>query len=139
VLTFAAFHPDSQDTMTPGKPSKLQILERLEGDVTVLVLTGELTLDDGDLAFGRYVDGLIRQGRVKIVLNLTGVTYIDSAGVGMMVAESKMVREKGGVIKLAQLTARSHHLLAMMKLKVVFEIFDDEAAALQSFTWGLRP
>ena len=125
--------------MTPGTPSKLQILERLEGDVTVLTLAGELTMDDGDLAFGRYVDGLIRQGRVQIVANLNGVTYIDSAGVGMMVAESKMVRAKGGVVKLAQLTARSHHLLAMLKLKVVFEIFEDEAAALQSFTWGPRP
>lgn len=125
--------------MTQGTPSKLQIVERLEGDVTVLVLTGEITLDDGDLAYGRYIDGLIRQGRLKIVVNLTGVSYIDSAGVGMMVAESKMVREKGGVIKLAQLTARSHHLLAMLKLKVVFEIFEDEAAALQSFTWGPRP
>jgi anti-sigma B factor antagonist len=125
--------------MTSSSPSKLQIVERQEGDVTVLVLTGEITMDDGDLAFGRYVDGLIREGRVKIVVNLTGVTYIDSAGVGMMVAESKMVRAKGGVMKLAELTARSHHLLAMLKLKVVFEIFDDEAAALHSFSWGLRP
>src|SRR5262245_42057669 len=124
--------------MTSNSPSKLQILERQEGDVTVLALAGEITMDDGDLAFGHYVDGLIREGRVKIVVNLTGVTYIDSAGVGMMVAESKMVRAKGGVMKLAQLTARSHHLLAMLKLKVVFEIFDDEAAALHSFTWGLR-
>ena len=122
----------------PSTPSKLQIAERQEGDVTVLALTGEITMDDGDLAFGRYVDGLIREGRVKIVVNLTGVTYIDSAGVGMMVAESKMVRGKGGVMKLAQLTARSHHLLAMLKLKLVFEIFDDEAAALHSFTWGPR-
>ena len=122
----------------PSTPSKLQIAERQEGDITVLALTGEITMDDGDLAFGRYVDNLIREGRVKLVVNLTGVTYIDSAGVGMMVHESKMVRGKGGVMKLAQLTAKSHHLLAMLKLKLVFEIFDDEAAALHSFTWGPR-
>jgi anti-sigma B factor antagonist len=122
----------------PNTPSKLQIVERRDGDITVLVLTGEITLDDGDLAFGRYVDGLIKQGRVQLVVNLANVTYIDSSGVGMMVAESKMVRAKGGVMKLAHLTARSHHLMAMLKLKVVFEIFDDEAAALHSFTWGPR-
>jgi anti-sigma B factor antagonist len=119
-------------------PSKLQIVERQDGEITILTLTGEITMDDGDLAFGRYVDGLIRAGRVKLVVNLNGVTYIDSAGVGMMVAESKMLRGKGGVMKLAHLTARSHHLLAMLKLKLVFEIFDDEAAALHSFTWGPR-
>lgn len=120
------------------RPSKLTIGERPEGDITILQLSGEITVDDGDIAFGRYVDGLIRAGRVMIVINLAGVTYIDSAGVGMMVAELKMVKEAHGVMKLSNLTARSHHLLAMMKLKMVFDIFDDEAAAVKSFQWGLR-
>ncbi len=56
----------------------------------------------------------------------------------MMVAELKMVKEAGGVMKLSNLTARSYHLLAMMKLKMVFDIFDDEAAAVASFRWGMR-
>ena len=56
----------------------------------------------------------------------------------MMVAESKAVYGQGGVMKLAHLSARSHHLLAMLKLKLVFEIFDDEASALRSFAWGAR-
>ena len=120
------------------RPSKLTIDERTEGEITVLTLRGEITVDDGDIAFGRYVDGLILAGRVKIVVNLAEVTYIDSAGVGMMVAELKMVREAGGVMKLSNLTARSYHLLAMMKLKMVFDIFDDEAAAVASFRWGMR-
>jgi anti-sigma B factor antagonist len=120
------------------RPSKLTIDERTEGEITILTLRGEITVDDGDIAFGRYVDGLIRAGRVKIVVNLAEVTYIDSAGVGMMVAELKMVREAGGVMKLSNLTARSYHLLAMMKLKMVFDIFDDEAAAVASFRWGMR-
>ena len=119
--------------------SKLQIAERQVADVTVLTVTGEITVDDGDLAFGRRVDDLIRKGQVKIVVNLAGVTYIDSAGVGMMVAELKVVRQKGGALKLAHLTSRSHHLLGMMKLKLVFEVFDDEASALRSFAWGARP
>lgn len=120
------------------RPSKLTIDERTEGEITILTLRGEITVDDGDIAFGRYVDGLILAGRVKIVVNLAEVTYIDSAGVGMMVAELKMVREAGGVMKLSNLTARSYHLLAMMKLKMVFDIFDDEAAAVASFRWGMR-
>jgi anti-sigma B factor antagonist len=120
------------------RPSKLTIEERTEGEITILTLRGEITVDDGDIAFGRYVDGLILAGRVKIVVNLAEVSYIDSAGVGMMVAELKMVREAGGVMKLSNLTARSYHLLAMMKLKMVFDIFDDEAAAVASFRWGMR-
>ena len=120
------------------RPPKLTIDERTEGEITALTLRGEITVDDGDIAFGRYVDGLILAGRVKIVVNLAEVTYIDSAGVGMMVAELKMVKQAGGVMKLSNLTARSYHLLAMMKLKMVFDIFDDEAAAVASFRWGMR-
>ena len=120
-----------------GTP-KLTIEERQDGDITVLTLKGEITLDNGDLAFGRYVDRLIADGRVKLVVNLADVTYIDSAGVGMMVAEQKLVQKRSGAMKLANLTARSHHLLGMLKLRTVFEIFDDEAAALHSFTWGPR-
>lgn len=122
----------------PDQVSKLQISESEVGDVTLLTLRGEMRGDDGDLAFGRRVDELIKQGRVQIVVNLAGVTNIDSSGVGMMVAELKMVQKKGGELKLANLTARSYHLLAMLKLRVVFEIFDDEASAVQSFAWRRR-
>ena len=78
-----------------NEPSKLTITEHQQGDVTVLTLAGELTLDDGDLAFGRYVDQMIAVGRRQIVVDLSSVSYIDSAGVGMLVAESKRVTEKG--------------------------------------------
>jgi anti-sigma B factor antagonist len=118
--------------------SKLRIAERPVDDVVVLELGGEMTVDDGDIAFGKYVDGLIKAGRVKVVVDLSEVSYIDSAGVGMMVAEMKAIRQRGGLMKLANLTARSHHLLAMLKLKIVFEVFDDVAAAVKSFAWGPR-
>ena len=119
----------------PEQASKLQIAEAEVGDVTVLTLSGEMRGDDGDLLFGRRVDELIKRKRLNIVVNLAGVTTIDSSGVGMMVAELKMVQKHGGEMKLASLTARSYHLLAMLKIRVVFEIFDDEASAIQSFTW----
>ena len=115
--------------------SKLQIVEGQQGDVSLLSLTGEITLDDGDLEFRKYVEQMIADGKRRIVVDLSGVTYIDSAGVGMMVAESKRVSEQGGAMRLARLTARSHHLLAMLKLKFVFEIYDDVDAAVRSFSF----
>ena len=116
-------------------PSKLKIAGHQDGEVSVLTLSGEITVDDGDLAFGRYVDQMLAAGHHKIVVDLSDVTYIDSAGVGMLVAESKRVTQQGGAMRLARLTARSHHLLAMLKLKFVFEIYDDVEAAVRSFAW----
>jgi anti-sigma B factor antagonist len=119
-------------------PSKLQIAERRQDDIVVLTLSGQITLDDGDLAFGRYVDQLIAAGGRKLIVDLSGVGYIDSAGVGMLVAESQRVAAQGGSMRLARLTARSHHLLAMLKLKMMFEIYDDVDAAVRSFAWRPR-
>jgi anti-sigma B factor antagonist len=122
----------------PDQVSKLRIDEQQVGDVTVLTLHGEMRGDDGDLAFGRRVDELIKHGRSQIVVNLAEVSNIDSSGVGMMVAELKMVQKQGGAMKLASLTARSYHVLAMLKLKFIFEIFEDEASAIRSFEWRKR-
>jgi len=119
--------------------SKLAIEERQAGDVIVLSLKGEITLDDGELKFGRWIDGLLAKGQCKILVDLAGVTYIDSAGVGMMAFEYKAVHAKGGALKLLGLTAHSHRLFAMMKLKTVFEVFEDEAMAIRSFERVGRP
>lgn len=115
--------------------SKLQIEERDVDDVTVMALTGQITLDDGDLLFRRHVHALLDRGRRKILVDLAGVTVIDSSGVGMMAAKLKTVREKGGDLKLVRLTSRNSHLLGLLKLKTVFDVHDDEAAALKSFSW----
>ena len=118
--------------------SRLQIAERHVGDVTVLGLTGEMLLDDGDLAFRRKIHELAEGGRVRIVVDLGGVTYIDSSGIGMLVAKVKTVREKGGDIKLVRLTHRTQNLLAMLKLVMVFETLSDEAAGVHSFSWSAK-
>ena len=99
--------------------SKLQILERRIGNVTVLVLSGEMLVDDGDLALRQQIHDLLDQGRDKILVDLAAVTHIDSAGVGMMVAKQKTVRDRGGDLKLLHLTSRSQRLLALMKLASV--------------------
>lgn len=118
--------------------SKLKIVEREAGDVTILDLTGEITLDDGDLAYRRKVHDLLDKNRLKILLNLSGVTRIDSAGVGMLAAKLKTVREKHGDVKLVSLTARSSRLFGMMKILTVFEAFDTEEAAVSSFAYDVH-
>ena len=114
--------------------SKLQVIERQIDDVTILVLAGEMVVDDGDLVFWRQIRDQVAKGRVKLLVDLGGVTYIDSAGVGMMVGKLKTVREAGGVMKLVNLTNRNQRLLALLKLGTVFETFEDEASALRSFS-----
>ncbi len=119
----------------PDQMSRLRIDEQQVGDVTVLTLCGEMRGDDGDLAFGRRMDELIKQGRVQIVVNLAEVTNIDSSGLGMIVAKLKMAQQRGGAMKLSNLTARSHHQLDMLRIKAMFDIFEDEASAVRSFAW----
>jgi anti-anti-sigma factor len=113
--------------------SKLTIDERQAGDVTILLLTGQMLLDDGDLVFRKRIHDLIDRGFAKIVLDLGGVTYIDSSGVGMLVAKLKTLKEKGGDMKLLNLNRRAESLLGMLKLLILFEAFQDEAAAVRSF------
>ena len=113
--------------------SKLTIEERDTGDVTVLALAGQMLLDDGDLAFGKRITDLIDRGRMRIVLDLGGLTYIDSSGVGMIVFQQKALRQRGGDMKLLHLNRRAETLFGMLKLLIVFETFEEEAAAVRSF------
>jgi anti-sigma B factor antagonist len=113
--------------------SKLHIETRHVDDVTVLVLSGEMLLDDGDLAFRRQIDRLVNDRRVKILVDLDGVTTIDSSGIGMMVAQLKLVQKRGGDIRLMRLNSRGQRLFGMLKLRTTFETFDDEAMAVRSF------
>jgi anti-sigma B factor antagonist len=113
--------------------SRLHITEHQADDVTVLVLAGEMLVDDGDVAFGRRIAELIKTGRVKLVVDLADVQQIDSSGVGMMVARTKALRLSHGDMKLVRPTARTQRVLAMMKLTSMFETFDDEAGAIASY------
>jgi anti-sigma B factor antagonist len=119
--------------MMAPETSRLQIVERQVNDVTILHLTGEITLDDGDLAYGRAINQLMENNQTRILVDLSEVTRIDSSGIGMMAAKVKVVRGKGGDVRLMRLTRRTQHLVGMLKLTMVFETFDDEAVALQSF------
>lgn len=115
--------------------SKLHIEEHQSDDVVVLSLSGQILLDDGDLAFRRHIHDVLARGHRQIVVDLGGVTYIDSAGLGMMAGKLKTVRDAGGEMKLVHLTSKTHRLLAMVKLLSTFEVFEDQASAVRSFAW----
>jgi anti-sigma B factor antagonist len=115
----------------------LEIAERVVGAVTILDMQGRLVLDETEF-FRRRIDELVRQNRLQILLNLKAVTYIDSAGVGMMVGKYLSVRRLGGDVKLLHLTARSYRVMTITKLLTVFEAFDSEEQAIAAFA-STRP
>ena len=111
----------------------MQIEERTVGDVVVLDLKGRITLGDGDQLLKDKVNSLVNQGNKRIVLNLGGVPYIDSAGLGEIVRTYTTVSRQGGKLKLLNLTKRIQDLLAITKLLTVFETYDTEQDAIGSF------
>lgn len=110
----------------------LEIAERDVDDVTVLDLQGHLVLDETE-QFRRRVEDLVQKRRLKILLNLEDVTYIDSAGVGMLVGKYLSVRRMGGDVKLLHLSRRSYRVMTITRLLSVFESFDAEDQAIASF------
>jgi anti-sigma B factor antagonist len=112
----------------------MQIDERTIGDVLVLDVKGRITLGEGDELLKDKVNSLLNQGYKKIVLNLAEVPYIDSAGLGEIVRTYTTVSRQGGNLKLLNLTKRITDLLAITKLLTVFETFDSENDAVQSFS-----
>jgi anti-sigma B factor antagonist len=113
--------------------ARVHITEERAGDITILRMAGRLELDEGDIVFRNYVDGLVSEGRLKILLDLKQVMRIDSAGIGMLASKYLSTRKRGGTMKLLHLTQRSDRLMDITRLTTVFEIFDDEAEALRSF------
>ena len=113
--------------------TRMRIVERRIGDVTILQLIGRLELEDGDVILRDAVNGLVEAGRVKLVLDMKEVTRLDSAGIGMLVSKFVTAQRGGGSLKILNPTERTDHLMEITKLTTVFEIFDDEEAALRSF------
>jgi anti-sigma B factor antagonist len=112
----------------------MQIEERVVGNVTVLDVKGKLTLGEGDELLKDKINSLVQQERKSILLNLEGVPYIDSAGLGEIVRTYTTVSRQGGKLKLVHLTKRIQDLLSITKLLTVFETFESEQEALASFS-----
>jgi len=113
--------------------SDLTISERQAGDVTILDLEGKITIGEGSVALRNAIRRLLGEGKNKILLNLAGVGYIDSSGIGELVSSFTAVNKEGGALKLLNLTKKIQDLLAITKLLTVFDVYNDEAAALASF------
>ena len=112
----------------------MTIQERVVDSVVVLDLSGKLVLGDGDGLLKDKVHSLVFQGKKQIVLNLGGVSYVDSSGLGALVSSSMTAKNNGGQIKVANLTKRIHDLLSIAKLLTVFESFESEGEAVNSFS-----
>jgi len=112
----------------------MQIEERVVDGVTILDLKGKMTLGEGDELLKDKINSLIQQDRKKLLLNLEGVPYIDSAGLGEIVRTYTTVSREGGSLKLLGLTKRITDLLSITKLLTVFETYDNEADAVRSFS-----
>ena len=111
----------------------MQIEERAVGTVTILDVKGRLVLGDGDAMLKDKVHSLVNQGCKEIVLNLAEMPYIDSGGLGEIVRSHTVVNRANGHLKLMNVTKRIHDLLVITKLVTVFDTFDSEEAAIQSF------
>jgi anti-sigma B factor antagonist len=111
----------------------MEIVERTVSDVTVLDLKGKMTLGEGDELLKDKINSLLAAGKKKLLLNLEGVPYIDSAGLGEVVRTSTTVSRQGGSLKLLNLTKRIEDLLSITKLLTVFDTFDSEAEAIKSY------
>jgi anti-sigma B factor antagonist len=116
---------------------------RQTGDVTILDLNGRLSLGEAvafgpgsGVVLGESVSGLTKKGHRKILLNLAGLTYVDSSGVGQLVGALTTARNQGGDVKLLNVPRQVLDLLKTTKLDTVFDIHEDEGAAVQSFSKG---
>lgn len=112
----------------------MQISERTVGDVVIVDVSGKITLGEGgDVVLKDKMRSLIQQGNKKLLLNLGGVSYVDSAGLGEIVQAYATVNKDGGKLKLLNITKRIKDLLSITKLLTVFDTFDNEAEAIASF------
>ena len=102
--------------------------------VTVVDVSGRITLGEGSSTLRETVRDLLNRGEKKILLNLGDVTYIDSSGIGELVSGCTTVTNQGGQLKLLSLTKKVHDLLQITKLYTVFDVHDDETAAIRSFS-----
>jgi anti-sigma B factor antagonist len=111
----------------------IKIEERIVGHVTILNIVGRLTIDEAAQHLKNDIEALISRDRLHVVLNLAQVPYIDSGGLGQLVASYGSVKRAGGAMKLLNVNTRNHDLLVITRLVTVFESFDSEAEAVRSF------
>lgn len=111
----------------------MEIIERTVGAITVLDLTGRLTIGEGAALLKDKTESLVFQGRHQVIVNLAAVPYIDSGGLGQLVACYTTIAKAGGRLKLLNVGTRNNDLLSITKLVSVFDTFDTEREAIESY------
>ncbi|MFN7945499.1 MAG: STAS domain-containing protein [Blastocatellia bacterium] len=111
----------------------MTITERKSGDVTILDVEGKILLGEGDVQLKKKIDELLERKESKLLLNLASVPYMDSGGLGEIVRSYTTVKRAGGELKLLNATQRIQDLLTITKLYTVFDVHDNEDAAVKSF------
>ena len=112
----------------------MQLEQRIVGQVAIVTVTGDITLNKGgDVLLKDKVQSLIQQGSKNILLDLSGVSYVDSTGLGELVQAYATTKNRGGALKLLNVTKRLEDLLIVTKLLTVFDTFDAEPDAIASF------
>jgi len=114
--------------------AELDVRVRHVGIVTILDLSGRVTFGEGSLVLREAIRKLMQEGHKKILLNFSMVDYVDSSGLGEVIANYTTISKEGGQLKLLNLTDRLQGLLVITKLLTVFESFDNEDKAVKSFT-----
>jgi anti-sigma B factor antagonist len=113
--------------------AELDVKERQAGDVTILDLDGAVRIGEGAIALRNAIRHLVEEGKQKILLNLGGVNYMDSTGIGELIANYTTISRGGGQLKLLNLTDKIQNLLVITKLLTVFDVYESESEALNSF------
>ena len=113
--------------------AELDVKQRQAGDVTILDCSGSIRMGDGAVSLRNAIRGLNEQGSKKILLNLGEVKNVDSSGIGELIANYTTLSRDGGQLKLLKLTDKIRDLLVITKLLTVFDAYDDESEALNSF------
>lgn len=112
----------------------MQIEQRQAGDVTIVAVSGDITLNKGgDVLLKDKINSLLQQGNKKLLLDLGGVSYVDSSGLGQLVQVYTTTTNNGGTLKLLNVSKRLSDLLVVTKLVTVFESHENEKEALASF------
>jgi len=114
--------------------AELDVQTRQAGDVSILDLTGAVRIGEGSISLRNAIRELVDGGKHKILLNLAGVKYMDSSGIGELIANYTTVSRGGGQLKLLNLTDKIQDLLVITKLLTVFDVYENESDALNSFT-----
>jgi len=113
--------------------AELNITERQAGDVTVLDMSGKITIGEGSVALRTAIRRLLEEQKKRILLNLAGVGYIDSSGIGELVSSYTAINKDNGELKLLNLTQKLQDLLTITKFLTVFDVYENEAEALNSY------